>query len=257
MLRPRPALSGAADAADVLDHVLNTRFEYAVLTRGTFSAVLLNPPYDGETETGSGTRLEERFLAETTPLLAAGGVMVYIIPHARITEAVARHPASWYEDLRCYRLAGEDYVVFKQVVIFGSKGMYRNPSGQRVSELLAWAGAHVVLPALAGCPGDWIEEDRADGKKEFPLLFGSMSELLQGGGEYLVSVAPEKGERGQAFRFCNIRFGFARGCGRWDKWRFDRRDDETVHVTNNYYQDNQNNNEEPVHSPPFLAHTPF
>jgi tRNA G46 methylase TrmB len=47
----------AAEAANVLDHVLNTGFEYAVLTGSTFSAVLLNPPYDGETETGSGTRV--------------------------------------------------------------------------------------------------------------------------------------------------------------------------------------------------------
>lgn len=183
----------AAEAANVLGHVLNTGFEYAVLTRGTFSTVLLNPPYDGETETGSGTRLEERFLAETTPLLAAGGVLIYIIPHARITEAVARHLAGWYEDLRCYRFAGEDYAAFKQVVIFGRKGMYRNPSSQKVSELLAWAGAQVVL--------DWIEEDGADGKKESHPLLGSMGALPQGSGEYLVPLAPEKGERGQAFRF--------------------------------------------------------
>jgi hypothetical protein len=183
----------AAAAAGILGHVLNTGFEYAVLTRGTFSAVLLNPPYDGETETGSGTRLEERFLAESTPLLTSGGVLVYIIPHARITETVARHLAGWYEDLRCYRLAGEDYAAFKQVVIFGRKGTYRNPSGQKVSELLAWAGAQVVL--------DWIEEDGADGKKESHPLLGSMGELPQGSGEYLVPAVPEKGERGQAFRF--------------------------------------------------------
>jgi hypothetical protein len=183
----------AAEAADVLDHVLNTGFEYAVLTRGTFSAVLLNPPYDGESETGSGTRLEERFLAETTPLLAAGGVLVYIIPHARITEAVARHLAGWYEDLRCFRFAGEDYAAFKQVVIFGRKGTYRNPSNQKVNELMAWAGAQVVL--------DWIEEEGPDGKQESYPLLGSMVELPAGSGEYMVPDAPEKGERGQTFRF--------------------------------------------------------
>src|SRR5688572_2565930 len=41
----------AADAKRVLTHVINTGYEYAVLTDETFSLCLLNPPYDGETET--------------------------------------------------------------------------------------------------------------------------------------------------------------------------------------------------------------
>ncbi|MDI6769430.1 MAG: DUF6094 domain-containing protein [Anaerolineales bacterium] len=69
----------ATEANEVLGHVLNTAFEYAVLTRGTFSAVLLNLPYDGETETGGGTRLEERFLTETTPLLTLAGMLDVVL----------------------------------------------------------------------------------------------------------------------------------------------------------------------------------
>ncbi len=182
----------AEEASKLLDHVLNTAFEYAVLTRGSYSGALLNPPYDGENETGSGTRLEERFLTETTPLLVTGGLLIYIIPHARITEAIARHLAGWYTDLRCFRFAGDDYEVFKQVVIFGVKGEYRSPSSQKTTEIQAWANAQIVT--------DWQETD-VKGKLELRPMLEQMTELPLGNGEYLVPPAPERGERGQAFRF--------------------------------------------------------
>jgi len=182
----------AEEASKVLNHVLNTAFEYAVLTRGTFSAVLLNPPYDGESETGGGTRLEGRFLAETTPLLTSGGVLVYIIPHARITETVARHLAGWYTNLRCFLFAGDDYQAYKQAIIFGVKGEYHTPTSQKVAEIQAWAIAQVVL--------EWREES-VDGKKELGPVFGRMTDIPVGHGEYAVPPTPVKGERGQAFRF--------------------------------------------------------
>lgn len=91
----------AKDAEDKLAHVLNTAYEYAQLTEGTFSACLLNPPYDGESATGGGKRMEETFLVDrgTTYLLVPGGVLIYIIPHHRINESIARHLAGWYTDL--------------------------------------------------------------------------------------------------------------------------------------------------------------
>src|SRR5713226_8653128 len=49
----------ATAAKQLLNHVINTGYEYAVLTDETFSLALTNPPYDGESETGAGTRLEE------------------------------------------------------------------------------------------------------------------------------------------------------------------------------------------------------
>jgi len=109
----------ATDAERALKQVLNTAYEYAVLADETFSFVLLNPPYDGEGMTGGGKRLEETFLLDTTPRLMPGGVLVYIIPHQRINEKVARHLAGWYTDLRCFKLVEGDYDAFKQIVIFG------------------------------------------------------------------------------------------------------------------------------------------
>ena len=96
----------AAEARLVLNHVINTGYEYAVLTDETFSLVLLNPPYDGESETGGGTRLEETFLVNTTSRLVPGGVLIYIIQHGRLAnEKIARHLVGWYEDLRCFKKA--------------------------------------------------------------------------------------------------------------------------------------------------------
>ena len=103
-------------AAGVLDDVLSTAYEYAVLADETFSYVSLNPPFDGEGMTGGGRRLEETFLLDTTPRLMPGGVLGYTIPHHRINEKIARHLAGWYDDLRCFDFVAEDYALYKQIV---------------------------------------------------------------------------------------------------------------------------------------------
>lgn len=161
----------AADASETLTHVLNTGYENAVLTDETYSLCLLNPPYDGQEMTGGGMRLEETFLLPTTPLLVPGGVLVYIIPHARINERIARHLAGWYKDMRCFRLTDDDYPVFKQVVIFGvRRAMYKTPTQEEYTSILAWAEGH--LP-----------------------------ELHAGQGEYALPLSPLKGRQGKPFRF--------------------------------------------------------
>jgi hypothetical protein len=100
-------------AQDRLTHVLNTAYEYAVMTPETFSLVWLNPPYDGESATGGGKRMEETFLCDlpTTYALILGGILIYIIPHTRINERIARHLAGWYADLRCFKLPAKEYEV--------------------------------------------------------------------------------------------------------------------------------------------------
>jgi hypothetical protein len=182
----------AEEAKAILNHVLCTGFEFAVLTRGTFSAVLLNPPYDGETSTGGGTRLEETFLKNATPLLTAGGVMIYIIPHKRVTEVVARHLAGWYDSLRCFKFAGEDFDDFGQVIILGRRASaYKNPTDRAVAEILAWADLQTVTGWQKGAGED---------KQPIPVL-AALPEILPGNGEYTLPSAPERGDNGQAFRF--------------------------------------------------------
>jgi predicted RNA methylase len=135
----------AKDAERTLNHVINTAYEYAVLTDETFSLVLLNPPYDGENSTGGGRRMEETFLLDSTPRLAPGGALIYIIPHQRINEKVARHLAGWYDDLRCFKLAGDDYEAFGQVVIFGARRQgYAPASGDDLRAVQAWAEVRII-----------------------------------------------------------------------------------------------------------------
>jgi len=116
-------------AKAVLGQVLPTGFENALLTEETFSLILLNPPYDGETMTGGGQRMEYSFLTPSTRLLVRGGVLVYIIPENRISLESAKHLAGWYENLRCFRFSPEEYETYKQVVIFGTRRqVYKQPS---------------------------------------------------------------------------------------------------------------------------------
>lgn len=180
----------AEEARTRLHFTLNTAFEYAVLTRGTFSAVLLNPPYDGSTMTGGGQRLEETFLRDTTPLLMQSGVLIYIIPHNRITEVVARHLAGWYSDLRCFKFAGDDFENFNQVIILGTKTAYRAPTDRRVAEIQAWAELKVVT--------GWKETGQTPppASETIPMV-----EISTGNSEYLINPAPERGDNNQAFRF--------------------------------------------------------
>ena len=131
----------ASAAEDQLAHVINTGYEYAVLTPETFSLVLLNPPYDGEETTGGGKRLEEVFLCDlpTTDVLIPGGVLIYIIPHKRINERIARHLAGWYRDLRCFRLPAGEYEMFKQIVVLAVKRpTYEVPDGETLKAVLEW-----------------------------------------------------------------------------------------------------------------------
>ena len=75
--------SRAQAAHTRLGNVFNCAYENAVTTVGSYSLILLNPPYDGESFTGGGKRMEEIFLVNlpTTKLLVVGGVLVYLIPH--------------------------------------------------------------------------------------------------------------------------------------------------------------------------------
>jgi SAM-dependent methyltransferase len=184
----------AAQAEGRLDHVLNTDFENAVLTEETFSLVLLNPPYDGSDMTGGGERMEYTFLTASTRLLVRGGMLVYILTEPRISEKIARHLAGWYEDLRCFRFAGEDYADFKQVVVFGLRCLvYNQPSSAEIEAVLCWSRGQV----LSG----YREETDEAGKPVSRPVFTSLIEIHLGSGEYQVPPTPARGTHGAAFSF--------------------------------------------------------
>lgn len=201
----------AKAAEDRLAHVLNTAYEYAQLTEETFSVCLLNPAYDGQNETGGGKRMEETFLVDrgTTYLLVPGGVLIYIIPHSRINESIARHLAGWYSDLRCFRLPGDEYDVFKQVIIFGiRRPEYSTPKGEVLSDVLAWRGGQrfagydeVDVPIEKDGEPKLDETGQPKTRKTKRPRFEPLPDLCAGHGEYEVPMSPQKGKRGAAFRW--------------------------------------------------------
>lgn len=90
----------------------------------------LNPPYDTDPECG---RLEERFLARFTDALAAGGVLVFLVPYYAL-KASASTLATTYENVRCYRFPDEEFGAYKQVALFAEK-----------RETALWAPDPVIL----------------------------------------------------------------------------------------------------------------
>jgi hypothetical protein len=184
----------AGEAETRLAHVLNTPFENAVLTEETFSLLFTNPPYDGESSTGGGERLEYTFLTNGTRLLVRGGVLVYIIPETRVSEKIARHLAGWYEELRCFRFAGEDYARFKQVVIFARRRLaYHQPSNAEVDAIQCWSRG------LAYAGEETITGE--DGKQSTSPIYTPLTEIPTGNGGYHIPPSPPRGPRGAAFSF--------------------------------------------------------
>ncbi len=200
--------ASAAASRDTLTHVLNTAYEYAVLTPETFSLILLNPPYDGENTTGGGKRMEETFLCDlpTTDALVPGGALIYIIPHTRINERIARHLAGWYTGLRCFKLPAGEYEVFKQVVIFALKHPdYHAPDGDTLKGVLAWRDGQQITDWTVEETPELLPTADADGKQKAkkvrkPIL-GDLPELAAGHGEYIIPPTPLKGKGGRPFRF--------------------------------------------------------
>ena len=109
----------AQAARSVLGHLLHGSAFGIRLTNGVFSLVLLNAPYDDDSEQ---RRLEHHFLTTFTRALCPGGVLVFIVPQKRLALS-SRFLSNQYEDLDLYRFPdGPDgYALFNQVVLFGRR----------------------------------------------------------------------------------------------------------------------------------------
>jgi predicted RNA methylase len=137
-------------AAKILDQVLGGSYEQASASKGETGVELLwlNPPY--ATDTKAGRRLELTFLRETQDWLRPGGVLVYIVRQAHLSERVARRLSTWFEDLSVYRFPEEEYQTYQQVVVLGLK---RSSAHQdETACLLLLQAAQATLPDLPEIP---------------------------------------------------------------------------------------------------------
>lgn len=129
-----------------LDHVLATTAFAVRLAHGAFSLLWLNPPYDADAEK---RRLEHAFLTGLTRALGVGGVLVFLIPQARLAVS-ARYLAAHFTGFRVYRFPDPEYTAFHQIAVIATRKKQVCLDPEVSSRLTTWSDAE--LPPLPDVP---------------------------------------------------------------------------------------------------------
>ena len=82
----------------------------------SFSLLYLNPPYDWESGQTGNQRLESVFLEHTYRWLKPEGILVFVIPQARL-KPCARLLADHFKEIRVFRLTEPESVQYKQIAL--------------------------------------------------------------------------------------------------------------------------------------------
>lgn len=140
--------SRAEQAQGQLHRVGFGSFFGARISPRAFHVVFLNPPYLSVlSELGQRSRDEKRFLLESVPLLAYGGLMVYIVPYYRMTEDICQIFCDNFEQVSIHRFLDGEFKKFKQVAVMGLRRQ-RTDSGDDAEALCAAASHPDRLPTL-------------------------------------------------------------------------------------------------------------
>jgi Uncharacterised methyltransferase family (DUF6094) len=86
----------------------------------SLSLLYLNPPYDWECGESNNQRLEYVFLEHTYRWLKPAGVLILVIPQARLTKC-ARLLAEQFTDIQVLRLTETESVRFQQIVVLAKR----------------------------------------------------------------------------------------------------------------------------------------
>ncbi len=133
--------SRAEQAQGQLHRVGFGSFFGARISPRAFHVVFLNPPYLSVlSEQGGRSRDEKRFLLESLPLLAYGGLMVYIVPYYRMTEDICQIFCDNFEQVSVHRFLDGEFKKFKQVAVMGLRRQ-RVDSGDDAETLCEAAGS--------------------------------------------------------------------------------------------------------------------
>lgn len=112
----------AAEAQKTLSRVGFGSFFGSQISHGAFHALWLNPPYLSVIEKGGGrSRDEKKFLIESMPYLMPEGLLVYIIPHYRLTTDICTILTDNFSDLSLWRFTDSEYKKFRQLAVMGVK----------------------------------------------------------------------------------------------------------------------------------------
>jgi predicted RNA methylase len=133
----------APAAGKRLAHVVHAGYEEVEISPGSMGLLFLNPPYDD----GEGERKELTFLRDLIDTLMSGGILVYIIPQARLSPVMARVLAANFTQLRVVRFPDPEFEGFGQIVVLGRKTDWPMDN-RREAERLAGLRDNKELPAL-------------------------------------------------------------------------------------------------------------
>ncbi len=109
-------------AKEILTKCIVTDYQNTRITKGAFSLLYNNPPYDfsvRETELETSERYERTFLRDTIPYLCKNGILAYLIPEKRLDGRIANIISYRFQDINVCRFPEDEYERFKQIVIFG------------------------------------------------------------------------------------------------------------------------------------------
>lgn len=127
-------------AKGVLDTVLAADLFGTSIAHEAFSLLYLNPPYDDEGQSEDGKkRTELAFLQRTTPYLAEGGLLVFIVPKRILRGNIARYLSSHYYSLTCFDFPEAEREAFGQVVVIGKRRVSAVPFPNIEEQVRRWA----------------------------------------------------------------------------------------------------------------------
>jgi hypothetical protein len=141
----------AEKAVARMDRCHSAAWESCSLTDESVTLLWCNPPYDDDRH-GDEKRLELAFLKSTTPKLARGGVLAFVIPQRilRLAE-IARYLNSQYERFTVLRFPDEEYERFKQVLLLAVRREKCNvPTNEEIEAIQCLAESD--LPPLGIAP---------------------------------------------------------------------------------------------------------
>ena len=117
----------AEEALTRIDRVGFGSYYHSRISNEAFHAMLLNPPYLSViTEGGNNTRSEKRFLVDSLDKLMTGGLLIYIIPHYRLTPDIARVLCDNFSDVGAWKFTESEFKKFKQIAVLGLKQKRQN-----------------------------------------------------------------------------------------------------------------------------------
>ena len=149
-------------AKESLTQCLITDYETTRISNQAFSLLYLNPPYDWairNNDISASERYERTFLRNTIRYLVPNGILVYLIPQARLDKAIAKMLAYRFDDVRVFRFPDAEYQSFKQVVVFGALKKRPDINDGLTRYLISVGQGQAIIPSL----------DNADCKYTVPL----------------------------------------------------------------------------------------